>query len=94
MNKERKQVKLPDIYEQYFLYLEHTREISQAQIGNIRRVLASLYQYLENHKISFDALKIEHLDEFMGEFKVAKSTLRLYRYHVRGFLKYRPRYER
>ena len=88
MNKERKQVKLPDIYEQYFLYLEHTREISQAQIGNIRRVLASLYQYLENHKISLTALKIEHLDAFMGEFEVAKTTLRIYRYHVRGFLKY------
>jgi len=88
MNKERNQVKLPDIYEQYFLYLEHTREISQAQIANIRRVLASLYDYLENHKISLAALKIEHLDEFMGEFKVAKTTLRIYRYHVRGFLKY------
>jgi len=88
MNKERSQVKLPDIYEQYFLYLEHTREITHSQIANIRRVLASLYHYLENHKISLAALKIEHLDAFMGEFEVAKSTLRIYRYHVRGFLKY------
>jgi len=88
MNKERSQVKLPDIYEQYFLYLEHTREITHSQIANIRRVLASLYHYLENHKISLAALKIEPLDAFMGEFKVAKSTLRIYRYHVRGFLKY------
>ena len=79
---------LPDIYEQYFLYLEHTREISQAQINHVRRMLTALYHYLENHKISFTALKIDHLDAFMGEFKVAKSTFRIYRYQVRGFLKY------
>ena len=79
---------LPDIYEQYFLYLEHTREISRRQIIHIRRVLASLHGYLENHKLSLAALKIEHLDAFMGEFNVARTTLRIYRYHVRGFLKY------
>ena len=79
---------LPDIYEQYFLYLAHTREISQTQITNVRRVLTSLYDYLENHKLSLAALKIEYLDAFMGEFKVARTTLRIYRYYVRGFLKY------
>ena len=79
---------LPDIYEQYFLYLKHTREISRSQIINVRRVLASLHGYLETHKLSLAALKIEHLDAFMGEFKVARTTLRIYRYHVRGFLKY------
>ena len=79
---------LPDIYKQYFLYLEDTREISRVQITNVRRVLTSLYHYLENHTIRLAAMKIEHLDAFMGEFKVAKSTLRIYRYHVRGFLTY------
>ncbi|MBW2204594.1 MAG: tyrosine-type recombinase/integrase [Deltaproteobacteria bacterium] len=86
MNED--QGELPDIYEQYFLYLAHTREISQTQITNVRRVLTSLYDYLENHKLSLAALKIEHLDAFMGEFKVARTTLRIYRYYVRGFLKY------
>ena len=79
---------LPDIYEQYFLHFEHTREISRKQIINVRRVLTSLHDYLENHNFSLAALKIEHLDAFMGEFKVARTTLRIYRYHVRGFLKY------
>ena len=86
--KEKRNVKLPDIYEQYFLYLAHTREISQKQITSVRRVLASLHDYLENHKLSLTALKIEHLDAFMSKFKVAKTTLRIYRSHVRGFLKY------
>jgi integrase/recombinase XerD len=82
------QVGLPDIYEQYFLYLEHTREISRSQISNVRRVLVSLHDYLEKQKLSLYSLKIEHLDAFMGEFKVAKTTRRIYRCHVRGFLKY------
>jgi len=88
MNEDLNQSGLPDIYEQYFLYLKQTREISQSQINSVRRVLASLYDYLENHKLSLAALKIEHLDAFMGEFKVARTTLRIYRYYVRGFLKY------
>ena len=86
MNKD--QGGLPDIYEQYFLYLAQTREISQSYITNVKRVLISLHDYLENHKLRLAVLKIEHLDAFMGEFRVAKTTLRIYRYHVRGFLKY------
>jgi len=88
VKEELNRVKVPDIYEQYFLYLAHTREISQSQISSVRRVLASLHDYLEKQKLNLSSLKIEHLDAFMGEFKVAKTTLRIYRYHVRGFLKY------
>ena len=84
MNED--QSRLPDIYEQYFLYLAHTREISRSQISNVRRVLASLHDYLENHKLSLSGLKIEHLDAFMGEFKVAKTTLRIYRSSCTGIL--------
>ena len=82
------QVKLPDIYEQYLLYLKQTRDISQSQISSVRRVLVSFHDYLEKQKLSLPVLKIEHLDAFMGEFKVAKTTLGTYRYLVRGFLKY------
>ena len=88
MNEDLKQGRLPDIYEQYFLYLEQTRDISQSQVSSIRRVLVSLHDYLENHKLSLSSLKIEHLDAFMGEFKVAKTTRRIYRSLLRGFLKY------
>ena len=79
---------LPDIYEQYLLYLEHTREISRSKISSVKRMLTFLNDYLENHHLSLAVLKIEHLDAFMGEFNVARTTLRIYRYHVRGFLKY------
>ena len=44
--------------------------------------------FLEKHNIKLSNLKIEHLDEFMAGFKVAHSTLKTYRSHLRGFLKY------
>ncbi len=79
---------LPDIYEQYLRYLEHTREISRSQISRVKRMLAFLNDYLENYHLSLAVLKIEHLDAFMGKFEVAKATLRIYRSLLRGFLKY------
>ena len=82
------QVWLPEIYEQYLLYLEQTKEVSDGLVSGTRRVLAPFHDYLESHKIKLSALKIKYLDAFMAEFKVAKTTLRIYRYHLRGFLKY------
>jgi site-specific recombinase XerD len=82
------QVKLPDIYEQYLLYLEQTKEFSDGHIRGTRRVLASFHHYLESHKITLPALKIKDLDAFVAEFKVSQTTRRIYRYHLQGFLKY------
>jgi integrase/recombinase XerD len=82
------QVKLPDIYEQYLLYLEQAKEVSDGHVRGTRRVLASFHHYLENRKITLSALKIKDLDAFMAEFKVSRNTRRIYRYHLRGFLKY------
>ena len=82
------QVGLPEIYEQYLLYLEQTKEVSDGLVSGTRRVLAPFHDYLERHKINLSTLKIKHLDAFMAEFKVAKTTLRTYRHHLRGFLKY------
>lgn len=84
------QIDLPDIYEQYLLYHEQIRETPYSQTNSIRRVLASFYGYLERHKISLSALKIEHLDAFLIEFNkgFAPGTSKTYRFHLRGFLKY------
>ena len=71
------QVKLPDIYEQYFLYLKQTRDISQSQISSVRRVLASLYYYIEKQKLSLSSLKIEHLDAFIPSLPLNDTQARL-----------------
>ena len=84
------QVGLPDIYEAYLLYVGQVRDLSGGSIGSIRRVLASLHQFLEGKRIDLAALKIEHLDAFLKEFDkpFALQTRKGYRNHLRGFLKY------
>ena len=87
--KNRKQqVSLPDIYEEYLLYHKQSLPISDHNARNVRRGLAIFHDYLKKHHIAVSALKIEHLDAFMGEFEVALTTRRLYRSFLRGFLKY------
>lgn len=82
------QVQLPDVYEQYLYHLKHNRAVSAGLLKGVRRVLARFNSYLEAEKIDLKALKIEHLDAFIAEFKVAQSTRRTYRHHLRGFLRF------
>jgi len=78
--------RLPDIYEQYFLYLEQTR--GSSQVAMKRKALKSLHDYLEQNYIRLSSLTIEHLDAFMAEFRVPEIGLRNFRSHIRGFLRY------
>ena len=82
------QVELPDIYEQHLLYLQQVRGLSRGLVRGVRRVLASFHDYLEKHTIQLSALQIKHLDAFMAEFKVARTTRKIYLYYMRGFLRY------
>jgi len=84
------QIDLPEIYEQYLLYYEQSRQVPYSQIKGIRRVLASLYEYLERFNIELAAVRIEQIDSFMAEFtpSFAPSTCKTYRHYLRGFLKY------
>jgi len=88
-SKNRKQpIRLQNLYEHYLLYHKQSLQISDQHARNVRRVLTIFHDYLKKHQIALSALKIEHLDTFMGEFELALSTRRVYRHHLRGFLKY------
>ena len=84
------QIDLPDIYEQYLIYHEQSRQIPYTQVKQVRRVLASFHGYLESHKIDLSSLEIDQLDAFMEEFneRLATGTCKTYRFYLRGFLKY------
>ena len=79
---------LPDIYEQYLIYREKSLQIVPEHLINVRRVLSAFHEYLTKHKIDLAHIKVVQLDNFMAGFKVAKTTRKTYRYHLRGFLKY------
>ena len=79
---------LPDIYEQYLVYHEQSLQTSDNHIRQVRRILSKFHLYLEREDIAFSDLNIEQIDNFIGGFKVAQSTRRLYRFFLKGFLKY------
>lgn len=79
---------LPDIYEQYLSYVLQTLQPSTQHVSGVRRILRLLHGYLGRENIRLSDLKIHHLDAFMCTFKVSENTRRIYRYAVRGFLKY------
>ncbi len=84
----KEQIPLPEIYEHYLLYRQHSLQISYNSQKGVRRVLVRFHEYLRRVKIELSHLSIEHLDAFMAEFKVKQTTLRIYRSHLRGFLRY------
>jgi len=88
MEIPKPQAPLPDIYEQYLVYHEQSLQVGSDHLRQVRRVIVTFHEYLLRNKIEPSALKIEHLDAFMATFKVSQNTRRIYRYFLRGFLKY------
>ena len=82
--------KLPDIYENYLLYYNQTRQLSSIKLNQIRRVLFPFHDYLERHRIKLAAIRIEQIDAFLTEFFIPFSSMsrQTYRTYLRGFLKY------
>jgi site-specific recombinase XerD len=79
---------LPDLYEHYLLYHAQSLQVCDGYLRQARAVLRSFHEYLERHHLKFPTLDIKSLDTFLAEFKVARSTRKTYRHHLRGFLKY------
>jgi len=79
---------LPERYKQYLRYHKQSLQVSDGHLQNIQRVLRSFHKYLVKKQIDLSSLNIEHLDSFMAKFKVSQNSRRVYRHHLRGFLKY------
>jgi integrase/recombinase XerD len=83
-------IDLPKIYEDYLAYQQTQRQATVQLISSIKRVLVAFNQYLQAHKIDLSSLKIEQADAFLAQFLMpfAAASCRLYRGHLRRFLKY------
>jgi site-specific recombinase XerD len=86
--KPQPQIPLPGLYEHYLLYIQQSLHVSPGYLRQVRRLLILLHRYLQKADIELADLKIEHLDAFMATFKVSENGRRIYRYQLRGFLKY------
>jgi len=87
---QTQRVPLPEIYEDYLLSYEKSREGYHSQIVHIRRLLSAFNDFLERLEITLPTIRIEHIDAFLAHFTVtfAPGTCRLCRSFLRGFLKY------
>jgi site-specific recombinase XerD len=84
------QIDLPEIYEQYLIYLGKNRQVSCIKIRYIRGVLASFYEFQERIHVALSDLKIDHVEAFMAgrHERLAPATCKAYRFCLRGFLTY------
>ena len=79
---------LTGIFEDYLQFRKDGHQANTHQLVAIRRVLSALCDYLNEQDITLQRLRIEDLDAFMATFNVSRNTRRIYRYHLRGFLRY------
>ena len=85
---KRRSYPLPPIYEEYLFYFEKSREVAQAQVVNIRRLLFAFNDFLERLDVNLLDIKIADIDAFLAEFTVnfSSGTCRVCRTFLRGFL--------
>lgn len=83
-------VRLPEIYEDYLLCYEKTRQVHRSSLVQTRNVLSAFNDYLSKQDIDLSAVKIEQIDGFLSEFnaRFMPATCRYNRSYLRGFLRY------
>ena len=88
--RKSKSVVLPKIYQDYLDYQKTHRQATARLISSIKRVLVAFNQFLRSHKIDLTSLNIQQVDAFLAEFLAPfkAASCRIYRGHLRGFLKY------
>jgi integrase/recombinase XerD len=92
LRNSTRQIQLPDSFETYLHKQSHRSSFKY--LKQVKGFLASFHAYLEKHSIALADVKIEDLDHFLAELKVARPTRRVYRSHLRGFLTYLHRERR
>ena len=82
--------KLPEIYEEYLLYYEKSRQVHHLNILRAGNTLFALNCYLEEHDIKLPHIRIEHVDDFLSKHnaRFTATTRQNQRSNLRGFLRY------
>jgi len=90
MPTQKKERRLPKIYEEYLVYAKKNRQYTDKRIRQVKRVLTAFYDHLVRNEICLPDITIEEIDRFLAEFNMsfAQRTCSAYRYVLRGFLSY------
>jgi site-specific recombinase XerD len=83
---QRRSYPLPEIYEDYLLSYERSREVHRSRITEVRRLLSAFHEFVEQAGITLPTIRIEHIDAFLAYFtlNLAPGTSRVYRSFLRG----------
>jgi integrase/recombinase XerD len=83
-------IRLPQVYEDYLSHYKKSHQTPGRRINQIRRVLKSFNDHLNNVGIKLSAVTIMDIDGFFAAFDKGfiMATRRAYRSILRGFLKY------
>jgi len=81
---------LPDVFDDYLRYKRKHCNTPEKEINANHRVLGHFADYLEDHRINLQDLRIEQIDDFLADYLNGYSagTGRAYRAYLRGFLSY------
>jgi integrase/recombinase XerD len=81
---------LPDVFKDYLRYKRKYCQTPERTISANHRVLGAFANYLRQHRIKLQKLRIEQIDDFLADYLNGYSTAtgRAYRGYLRGFLSY------
>lgn len=90
LRRQKTSAALPDVFEDYLCYRRKYHQTPERTIGANRRVLGAFANYLQQHRINLQTVRIEQIDAFLTDYLKGYSTAtcRIYRGYLRGFLNY------
>jgi len=90
LRRQKSSNPLPDVFKDYLRYKRKYCQTPERTVNANRRVLGAFANYLQRHRIKLHTLRIEKIDDFLGDYLngYSTATARAYRGYLRGFLSY------
>ncbi len=90
LRRKKSSKPLPDVFKDYLRYKRKYCQTPERTINANHRVLGAFANYLRQHRIKLQKLRIEQIDDFLADYLngYSTSTGRAYRGYLRGFLSY------
>jgi len=90
IQRQKSSTPLPDVFEDYLGYRRKYHQTPERTIDANQRVLGAFANYLKQHRIKLQTVRIEQIDAFLTGYLngYSTATCRAYRGYLRGFLSY------
>lgn len=90
LRRQKSSAPLPGVFDDYLCYKRKYHQTPERTISANHRVLGAFANYLKQHRIKLQTLRIEQIDAFLTDYLrgYSTATCRIYRGYLRGFLSY------